>query len=840
MLTENHPPMSGTRFANWFTHLISIGLFIVIISYFFLPHWQGKVIPQGDVSSWEGSAREIIEYNKANPGNPALWTGTMFSGMPSYQISTPVHYNLLNFVQQVLSLGFLTGPISIFFLCAVSFYVLFLVLGLSAPLAFTGSLATFMVTGNFIVWEAGHLPKLVVLGMAGYILAGIILSYRGKWLQGAALFGLGMGINVLNNHVQMSYYLALLTLPLVISYAYFFIRDKKWKSFLVPSAILAGVLALAMLASASTLLPTFEYARETMRGGHILSQRADDAQASVNKAGLQWDYAMNWSNGSQDLLACIIPGAAGGGSSEPIDRESASAQALRKKGYQPPKRFQAPLYWGSLPFTSGPFYFGAVSCFLFVLGLFIVKGPLKWWIAVATAFGVLLSMGKHAEVLNRLMFDYIPLYSKFRAPSSVLSVVSYFVPILGMLAIWEWHQKKTTTIQLQKHLYASAGISGGLCLLIAFVGSGLFSFEHPSDPSYVGQGFDLAALTEDRKALLQKDALRSAAFIGLAALALWMNLRNKLPMRYLPLALAVVILADFGGVATRYVHRDDFVSKSKKEAGHKPRPVDQQILADKSHHRVLDLTVNTFNSSAPSFHHKHIGGYHPAKLQRYQDIIDHCLDAEIRELTNGLQGAQSDSAVNQVLSGLQVMNMLNTRYFILGQPGKEISLPNPFANGPAWFVENVQWVSSPDEEIRATQNADTKRTAIVHDEFKSAVGSVSAGATGDIRLSSYSPNRMTYASETTSGQLAIFSEVWYGPDLGWKIYIDGAEVPLIRANYVLRAAVIPAGKHEIVLEFKPRSFALGKTLSTLCSALLIGLLGFAAFRQWRPLLGEPA
>lgn len=814
-------------------HIICVLLFIVLISYFFLPHWQGKVFQQGDVTSWQGSATEIIEHNKKHPDDPALWTGSMFSGMPAYQISTPTHYNLLNYVQTALSLGFLTGPIAIFFLCAISFYVLYLVLGLSVPLAFTGSLATFMVTGNFIVWEAGHLPKLVVLAMAGFILAGIILSYRGKYLKGGALFALGMGINILNNHVQMSYYLFLLTLPLIISFAFFHIKEGKYKEFLFPSFMMVGLMILAFLSSASSILPTYEYAKETMRGGHILTERADNNQAEVNKAGLQWDYAMNWSNGTQDILACIIPGAAGGGTAEPASANSATAKDLRKKGYQAPKRFQAPLYWGSLPFTSGPFYFGAIICFLFVLGLFIVKGPLKWWIASAVTFGILLSMGKHFEILNKFMFDYIPLYSKFRAPSSVLSVVSYFVPVLGMLALYEWSKQNNSKDLYQKSLYYSAGITGGICLIMAFLGGSLFGFEHPTDSTYVNQGLSLPALIEDRKSLLQADSLRSFLFIALTALALWLNLKNKLNIKYLSVGIAVLMLIDFGGIATRYVHKDDFVSKSRGEASHKPRPVDQQILNDKSYHRVLDLTVNTFNSSIPSFHHKHVGGYHPAKLQRYQDIIDHHLDREIQQLSGQLQTAQSDSAVIQAMSGLKVMNMLNTKYFILGQPGKEISFPNPFASGPAWFVNEVQWVKTPDEEISAVNTINPNQTAVLHEEFKDKLTQLSPDPSASIQLSSYSPNKLVYKSNASTDQLAVFSEVWYGPDLGWKIFIDGKETSLIRSNYVLRAAVIPAGSHEIVMEFKPQSFMVGKMLSMICSLLLILFMGFVAYKEYR-------
>jgi hypothetical protein len=810
-------------------HLAIIIIFIIVISYFFYPAWQGKVMQQGDVSSWQGSAREIIDYDKTHPDDPALWTGTMFSGMPAYQISTPMDYNYLVYVQQLLSLAILKGPIAIWFMCALSFYILYLVLGLSIGFAAVGGLATSLVTGNFIVWEAGHVPKLIVLAMIGFIVAGMILSYRGKWMQGAALFALGIGINILNNHVQMSYYAAIMMLPMIFSFAFFAFKEKKFKDFIIPSGILAGITIIALLASASTLLPTYEYAKETMRGGHILKTKAGTNDTDVNTAGLQWDYAMQWSNGPQDILACIIPGAAGGGTSEPIDSKSATARELRKKGYQPPRK--APLYCGDLPFTSGPFYFGAIFCFLFVLGLFIVKGPIKWWMAISVTLGVLLSMGKHFEILNRFIFDFVPLYSKFRAPSSILSVVSYFFPILGMMAIYQISQKENIDQTFYKKLYYSIGITGGLCLIMALIGSGFFNFTHLSDESYARQGLIPEALVEDRKSLFQHDAFRSLLYILSAAAAIWFFTKNKLNSTTTACILGALIVLDFGEIASRYVSKDDFVSKSRNEQSNKPRAVDIEINKDKTQFRVLDLTVNTFNSSLPSFFHNNVGGYHPAKLQRYQDIIDHHIEPELSQFTSSLQHAASDSSIESALSALSVVNMLNTKYLIVGQPGKEFNLPNKFAMGNAWFVQHIKYVNSPDEEIDELAKNNLKSTAIVHSEFQSKISKTDFDGNGTISLNSYSPNKLVYDAECFTDQLAVFSEVWYGPDLGWHITIDGKESDLVRANYVLRACQIPAGKHQIVMEFKPKSFAIGKTLSMLCSLLIIGFLGFVGYKE---------
>jgi hypothetical protein len=823
--------MFKVLFSKFYPHLAVIGIFVIVISYFFFPHWEGKVLQQGDVSSWQGSAREIIEHNEKHPDDPALWTGTSFSGMPTYQISTPMDYNFLNYLQKVLTLGFLTGPIAIFFLCALSFYILYLVLGLGIGFAAIGGLATALVSGNFIVLEAGHIPKLVVLGVTGFILAGIILSYRGKWLQGAALFATGIGINVLNNHVQMSYYTMILILPLILSFAYDAFKEKKLAGFFIPSGMLLGLTIVALMASASTILPTYEYAKETMRGGHILKTKSGSTDDDINKAGLQWDYAMQWSNGPQDVLSCIIPGAAGGGSSEPVDSKSEVAKDLRKKGYNPPKRLQAPLYCGDLPFTSGPFYFGAIMFLFFVLGLFIVRGVYKWWILIAVVFGVLLSMGKHFEVLNRFMFDYVPLYSKFRAPSSVLSVVSYFFPVLGMLALHQISQMKTTDESFYKKLYYSVGITGGFCLFMALFGKDLFNFTNPSDQSYANQGFNIDALIADRQSLLQDDAFRSLLFILAAAGIIWLYTKQRINSILTSCILGALVIFDYGGVATRYIHKDDFVSKTKNLQSQKPRPADTQILNDKSHFRVIDLKVNTFNSSFPSFFHNHVGGYHPAKLQRYQDIIDHHIQPELSQLNTILQNATSDSSIISSLSILSVLNMLNTKYFIMGQPGKEVSLLNPSAMGNAWFVQNIRYVSSPDEEIQSLSQNNLLQNAVVGSEFKDKIKTTGFDGAGTIRLTSYSPNKLVYETQSQSDQFAVFSEVWYGPDLGWEITIDGKKAELIRANYVLRACLIPAGTHQIVMEFKPKSFHIGKYLSMICSLLIICFVGFVGYRE---------
>ncbi len=823
--------MSIPVWKTFLPHAIALAFILAVISFFYWPVWQGKDIIKGDLLAWEGAAAEALNYHKST-GNVALWTNSMFGGMPTYQIAVPPKGNFFDYVQQALSFGILKGPILTFFICGLSFYILYILLGLSSLLAVCGALATVLVTSNFLLFEAGHLTKLLVLASSGFIIAGFIVAYKSGLWRGCALFALGAGLNVINNHVQMSYYLFLSLLPLAVIYLIESLRERNWKGFVVPSAWLAAIAVLAVLSSASVLLPTYEYAKQTMRGEPILTKSPESQAISSSEVeGLEWNYAMSWSNGWLDIASGLVPGAAGGSGSEPLSKQSAIAKDLRSKGYQIPKNFQAPLYWGELPFTGGPFYFGAVLCFLFVLGAFVVRGPLKWWLISATAIGILLSMGKHMSIINRPLFDYFPLFNKFRAPSSMLSVISYLIPILAFLAVLTVVRQEWTFQEFKRKWWISLGLTGGVCLFFAVLGPSFFSFSSPADATYAQSGFSVDALESDRMALMRSDGFRSLAFVLLTAAAVYFLAKGNLSTTYFGIALLLLILIDLGGVARRYVHWDQFVKTAQTKKDHKPRPVDLDVLADKSYYRVLDLTVNTFNSSIPSFHHKHVGGYHAAKLQRFQDLIDKRIQTEINQLSDILQVASSDSILQGVLSRLMVLNMLNTKYFILGQPGKEVSLTNVHAYGPAWFVKNVHLVESANDEISSLNTQNLRNTAVVHSEFKNVLSNTQFDAEGMISLKEYTPNKITYSTRAGTNQLAVFSEIWYGPNLGWKIYIDGKEGHLIRANYGLRAAEIPAGQHEVVLEFSPSSYYRGIILGRISSAVLLLLIGVVLYRE---------
>ncbi|MCB0662859.1 MAG: YfhO family protein, partial [Saprospiraceae bacterium] len=540
----------------------------------------------------------------------------------------------------------------------------------------------------------------------------------------------------------------------------------------------------------------------TMRGEPILETRGEVTSSSETK-GLEWGYAMQWSQGTMDVMSSLIPGIVGGSGQEPVSKSSAIAKFMR--GTPNPK---APLYWGSLPFTSGPPYLGAGIVFLFVLGLFLVKGKMKWWLGIATLLMILISMGRHFEFLNRIFFDYFPLFNNFRAPNSVMAVGAVFLPILGALGVQRILNKEIDGKEFKTALYWSAGITGGLCLFFALFGSSFFDFTAAVDAQYQQAA---SALVEDRKSLMQSDSFRSFIIIAIAAGLLWAYYNNKVKSTVLFVGLGLLFTVDLTMVGKRYLDNDSFVTERQYEQNFAPRQVDQQIMQDPDlYYRVLDLSINTFNSAQSSYFHKTIGGYHAAKLQRYQDMIDY-------HITKGNQ---------------QVLNMLNTKYIINKEEKAQL---NQGAMGNGWFVGNIQLVDNANKEIEALSNFDPATTAVVHKEFESYVNGLNGAGTGTVSLTNYAPNKLTYTVNSSADQLAVFSEIWYGPNKGWKAYIDGNEAPHIRVDYCLRGLKIPSGQHEVIFEFNPESFQKGETISYISSSILLlaflGLFGFKGY-QW--------
>lgn len=795
--------MSKINFKAWLPHLIAVAIFFLVNVINFMPQLQGKKLVQGDLISNVGMSKEVKDY-KDKTGIHSMWTGSMFGGMPTYQIMGKQNNNVARYINKALSLG-LNRPMGLFIYAMIAFYIMMLLLGVNHWISIIASVAFGLSTNNIILLEAGHVTKLNTVFASPFIIAGVILAYRKEWLKGGSIFALGMALSLFANHIQMTYYLAISMLIFVIIHFVSAIRAGELKSFVTSSGILSLGLIIAIGTGAANLLTTNEYSKDTMRGKPILETNTAASNSSSEVEGLDFEYAMQWSNGFIDLFASYIPMAAGGGSGYTLDRDSEFAKAMKLR-----REIPAPVYFGDLPFTSGPAYFGAVVFLLFILGLFLTKGKMKWWIAISCLVYFLLSMGKNFEFFNKLFFNYLPLFNKFRTPNSILSVAALFFPLLGFYTV-DRLMKLEDKSKILKPLYISAGILSVIALYFAFGVSATFDFQGLSDGTYQQRGYKMDAIVADRQSLLRLSSLRTLGFVLLTSAILYFWSKNKISNMVTLVAIGLLTFIDLFGVNTAYFSQDSFVSKRDYSKNFAARPIDKQILQDRDlHYRVHDISIDPFNSASTSYFHKTIGGYHPAKLQRYQDMIDYHIS----------KGNQS------------VLDMLNMKYLIVPDQstGQVSAQQNPNALGNAWFVSNVKYVKSANEEIESLNGFNPRQEAIIHNEFQSSLSGNYTGQ-GNIKLTSYAPNKLEYESSSTSSQLAVFSEVWYNK--GWIASIDGKEVDFQRANYILRALQVPSGNHKIVFEFKAKTHQTGELISLIFSILLLLALGYVIYRYYQ-------
>ena len=797
-------------------HVAAFGIFLLLACLYFFPQLKGMQVSQGDLNQWRGMAQESREFRKDN-GKETLWTNGAFGGMPTYLINTIAAGNNIRYFDKIFRVGF-ERPIGRFVSAMIGFYILMILLGVNPWLSIAGAIAFGFMTNNLVLFEAGHASKLRVISFLPFITAGILLAFRKKYILGGTLFAFGMGLGIFANHPQMLYYFAL-TLPAFGIAA--LVKHVKEKSlpvfFKACGALLVGAL-LALGSTASNLLPTLEYQEDTMRGAPILqTQGPVDPTNSSQTEGLAWDYAMAYSNNFNDLFSSFIPGFVGGGSAEKVSTSGTLARHPQWRQIVQSRGMRAPLYWGGVGSTSGPIYFGAIVFFLFVLGIIVVKGPVKWWLAIGTLITFMISLGSNFEGFNRFLFDYAPLFNKFRTPNSVLSVTSFMIPVLSILAVQQFLNKDINKADLLRSTLIAGGVVGGFSLLMALIGPGLFSFAGASDGFYAQNNLPLEPLLESRKSLMRSDSFRSFLLIALAVGLLWLYAKERLQATYMIAGLGLLFTYDVWTIGHRYVSSDDFQAKRRLESAFSPRAADAEILKDQTKSfRVYDLsTPNPFVSTTASNFHQSLGGYSAAKMQRYQDIMDRYL----------MKGDQ------------RVINMLNTRYYIVGdQRQAPTAQLNPGAMGNAWFVSRLVSVESANQEIDALGTFDPTSEAIVHQEFSDYVAGLSLQKNGSIVLDEYQPNHLTYTSNTASDQLAVFSEIWYGPKKGWQAYIDGEAVDHIRTNYILRGMKIPAGQHKIEFKFQPKVYAKGRTISFISSILiLLGLLGVIvrSYPSWK-------
>ncbi len=815
--------------ANVLPHLIAVLIFVALSYVYLLPLLQGKVLAQHDYTQAMGQQHEITEYVK-NTGEQTLWTNSMFSGMPSIQIWLDYPMNLIGKIMVFVS-DLFVNETSLLFYLMVGVYLLLYPLTKNVWLSAIGAVGFAFGSFNLVSIEAGHLNKVLAMAFMAPVLGGIILAYRGKWVAGALLLGFFLALQLRSNHIQITYYTLIAGGLLGAFYVIYGLVKKDLPNVAKATGILVVATLLAVGSNTVQIWGTYDYSHATIRGG-----KSELSQANVeNKEGsLTKEYAFSWSQGIDETMTILIPNYKGGGSGgnyTGTESHKKMTALLMQNGYPKPEAEKvanqiagSELYWGDQPFTSGPIYFGAIVCFLFVLGMVVIKHPVKWILLGIALLTMMLSWGKNFETLNYWVFDNVPMYNKFRTPSMILTITNLIFVLVGfwgLKEIWDTKDKK----QAIKQLTVAAGIVGGI-LLVFGLGSGMFfDFSGNKDG---GEGYiDLATKLADRKSMLTTDALRSLFFVAASAGLIWALLTEKLKRQYLVIGLGLLVVVDGWQVSKRYLNDSDFVSKVEYDNMFIPTEADRAVLQDKDiSYRVLNFAGGSpFTNASPSYWHKSVGGYHAAKLRTYQELIENQIMKDMGSLQAGLQKGA-------VPENLSVLNMLNTRYFILGKKANEV-VRNPYAAGNAWFAKTVLTANTADEELFGLSNIDTRTTALVRNSFKEQLAGFtpSPDPNGTVTLTEYKPDQLKYSYKSANKELVVFSEIYYPDGESWKAFIDGKPVEHLRANYVLRALVVPAGEHTIEFKFEPAYAKTGGIVALVCSSLLlVGLGGFIYMR----------
>ncbi len=832
-------------------HLVAIGAFLAISLFYFSPLIGGKKqIQQGDIKNFKGTAQEIVDFRKEHKGEEPLWTNSMFGGMPAYQISAQFPGNLMKYVDSAFLL-WMPHPIGMVFLYFFGFYILLLCLRVNPWIAAVGALAYGFSSYFFIILDAGHNTKAHAIGYMAPLLGSIILTLRRNFVVGGALTTLFAALELYANHVQITYYLFMIVAAILVVELYSAVKEKRLPDFVKRSAIVVAAIVIGVLPNITNLWATYEYGKYTTRGTSDLTIKANQqSNANIKTSGLDKDYATQWSYGIGESFTMLIPNFKGGASESIVQNNKNALEAIK----DPQMRQYAggmSAYYGDQPFTSGPVYIGAIMIFLAVLGLFLIKDRIKWALLVITVISIMLAWGKNMMWFTELFFDYMPGYNKFRAVSMILVIAELTIPLLAVLALQRIYESTATTtvnigkrtVATSKVLIIAAAITGGFALLCYLVPDMVNKFQAENelrqlvaqakqqDPNAQVAQIEsaytpvLEQAEVARKAIFKSDAIRTFIFILLAFGALWFYLSKKLNEQLLVAALAVFILADMWPVAARYLNSSSFVPKVQMDVPYQKSKADEFILEDKSlDYRVLNIARNTFNDASTSYWHKSIGGYHGAKLKRYQELIDFQIDENMASLMQILRGAGvSDSSLRAAFARTQVLNMLNTKYVIINDDAPPLT--NPRANGNAWFVKNILPVNSANDEILKLSEINTKETAIINDKFNEVLNGFKPqfDAEATIKLNSYQANKLVYETNAKTSQLVVFSEIYYPK--GWVATIDGKETPIVNADYVLRAMVIPEGKHTVEFNFKPAVYVVGEKIS-MAGSILVLLISF--------------
>ncbi len=791
-------------------HLIAVALFIIISFAYFYPVLEGKVLRANDSTVSTINSKEIRDYREKFHKEP-LWTNSIFSGMPAYLISARYPGNLLKHADTVLR--FFRMPVSVLFISMTGFYILLLLLGVNPWLAATGAVAYGFSSFFFQILAAGHNTQAVALAYMAPMIGGIYYAYRKDALKGALFTAFMLSLEILANHPQITYYAMMCLLVFIITEFVFSVREKSIPKFLKTSALLIIPFVIAIGINFASLYTIYEYGKYSSRGKSDLV--VDNKNVS---RGLDRDYITTWSYGVDETMNLLIPNYKGG-SSRPFDRNSETVRALRQNNAASAVN-QVAKYWGPQQLgTDGPHYVGAIVIFLFVLGLVVVKGREKWWLLIATLLSIMLAWGKNFMPLTNIFIDFFPGYNKFRAVTMILVISQFCIPLLGFLALRDFYNKSLTKKMMLNGIMIAGGITGGILLLVLIIPGIAGSFLSPYEASGY-PGWLTAAMVDDRKNLLRSDAFRSLVFILFAAGAIIGFILGKLKKEYSIMILGLLIIIDLWSVDKRYLNADRFEKPSAIQKTFNPMTVDNFILKDQSYYRVLNLMVSTFNDNSPtSYFHKSIGGYHGAKLKRYQELIDSSIIRELSLFRAAADSAKSADDLMPVFKSTTVLNMLNTKYAIYDSEFPP--LVNQHALGNAWFVEKPLFAENANQELSALNSLDPSKEAVVDTRFKDHVTASSYPvAPGDrIELVSYQPNELVYKYSADGEKLLVFSEIYY--PAGWKCYVDNKETDYFRADYVLRSMVVPGGDHEIKFVFRPSSYFTGNKVSLASSLLLI-------------------
>ena len=793
-------------------HAISVAVFYLIVLFYFSPAvFDGKIIFQNDILQWEGGAKEIIDH-RAETGEEAIWTNSMFGGMPAYLVSFEIAGDITNYITKVLTLG-LPHPINSIFFGMVAMYMLLLSFKVRPEFSVIGAIAFAFNTFHIISVDAGHNAKIWAICLIPLILAGIHLAFNQKKLLGLALFTLGLMLQLKFNHLQITYYTVIIVFIYLIAVIYENYKSRQLPEFGKVALILILGTLIAVGGNISRFISVYEYGKFSTRGASNLET------GNNSQAGLDKDYAFNWSQGKAETLTLLVPFFYGGGSGEALPKESNTEAALRANGVDNAqiKGFvqSAPTYWGDQPGTGGPIYGGAIMLFLFVLGLLYARKSYRYAFLSITILSLLLAWGKNLEWFNYTVFDFLPGYNKFRAVSMALSIALFSIPLLGALGLEGLFKEKLDKKTL-KNLAIALGSTAGIALLLA-VFAGTLGFRGAVDvnlPDWL-----VSAVQEDRKALLKSSAFKSFIFIALSGALIYLALKNKISVQLTGLGIVILLTIDLWMINKRYLNDDSFQINPSQQF-FSATPADKMILEDPGYFRVLNL-ANPFNDARTSYFFNSVGGYHGAKMRRYQELIENVISQEMNQFIQKAQEGNFD------FESLNALNMLNTKYIMAGQAENAV-FENPLANGPAWFPSRIVETNSNDEEIKLIAEINTQQEATVNvQEFKNVqVGS------GSIRLERQSPNQLTYKVNAEAAGLVVFSEIYY--PLGWNATINGQEAEIIRTNYLLRGIEVPTGQSTIEMKFEPESYYKTKGINVISQYLWLALFLVSLFFTFKP------